>query len=312
MKNRIRLFAFEVSLKVRNLIWVILERIVLLSIVGIRYKKLPSSLLGYYNAINTDFFYKICIKGRDIFLQEKSHYQHIKNNYNEIYKIVPQYHYFSVFFNKIYVMKTNKLNPILEGKSGLTIAREVLFVFKNYSEKRNATINELSTVVAGLSIVKELIGEEEYFKAHSVLSSFLASRVLNIGPAHGDFHAKNIMKKHDRFYIIDLDCFRANSVQVLDALYYLIELIVDPNGISWFDAIKKLPGIVANNKTQLCFISDFCDYKDWEKLLLLLFVDRIGQEYKYRSNVSYYPKNEIIETYNYLNKNLDLLMVHEN
>lgn len=61
----------------------------------------------------------------------------------------------------------------------------------------------------------------------------MSSRLIAIGPAHGDLTPRNVMRGQDGFVLIDLSRFSFDGVQIFDKLHYSIELRAKSRIKSW-------------------------------------------------------------------------------
>ncbi|MCX6235980.1 MAG: hypothetical protein NTY07_00250 [Bacteroidia bacterium] len=275
------------------------EKILIFLIIRQKCNRLLSSLNGYYIVTTSDFFYKICTANIEFFLYEQKSISIIKNKFPDISALVPQYNYKTLFFNKLRIMQTKILAPIIDEKESLVTAKIVLIVFRKYGEIKLITIKDLYYVAEGLKIVKYLCNETAYDEINSHINQFLAENKFYIGPAHGDFHSKNILKDGQNKYVIDLDCFREKSLQEFDALYFVVQLISDKNIITWHRALCKLLVNDFKNEKFNEFLNYFIGNKNLVSLSLLFFLDRIGQELKYYRKIDNLPVNIILQTINF-------------
>jgi hypothetical protein len=273
-----------------------LKSIILLCLIGRKFKSLPSSINNYFIATTSDFFYKISISNSRFFLEEQNNISIINHKFPEISKIIPKYNYKSLLFNRILIMRTRLLFPIVNNDESILAADLVLKSFRKYGEKKVVTINELDNVLEGLNIIKKLYNENIYQLSFTSINLLLKNNSFSIGPCHGDFHSKNILGDGINWFVIDLDCFRVSSIQEFDAVYFINQIIVDSKNISWYEALRILLQSVKSNKAYLDFVENFIDKKVINSLLLIYFLDRIGQELKYCKNMDNLPKPILTDT----------------
>lgn len=112
-----------------------------------------------------------------------------------------------------------------------------------------------------------------------MLHGYMNRHVLRWGPAHGDFHAGNLLcDERGNPIVIDLDCVRLESPQILDWLYFNIEWAVANEGRHWVDVLDLyLDGVVPD---AIGADTRGVDHRD-PGVLLLYLLDRVGQEAKY-------------------------------
>lgn len=105
------------------------------------------------------------------------------------------------------------------------------------------------------------------------------SRSLHWGPAHGDFHAGNVLcDERGTPVVIDLDCVRLDGPQVFDWLYFNVEWQVARSGAGWIDVLAehlegRLPDVVGADAAGV-------GHRD-PAVILAFLLDRLGQEAKY-------------------------------
>lgn len=262
-----------------------------------RFKNLPSSVEGHYNIITNDHYYKIIIKNNDFFLHEKKSILVISNKYPEIAKLLPNYEYYS--HNKLLLAKGKVLTP-LNDIEYLKVAEHALKKFKIYGKKKKCEISHFFHIKKGLSIIKKNYIYSNLNFLKEKVNQFFKNEKFRIGPCHGDFHAKNLLKdSKNNYYVIDLDCYRNASLQELDAVYFITELIAEMCLISWYDAIRNFDVEIKKNKTFYNFLKGFLEIKNIKLFLLIYFLDRVAQDEKYLTNKSEMPQKEINKTVSY-------------
>jgi len=149
----------------------------------------------------------------------------------------------------------------------------------------------MTNTIQGIEILTQIYKNNKLKSAkeeiENKLNDFLKNEIFNIGPCHGDFHSKNILQNiQNKAFLIDYDCFRSNSIQELDAVYFIVQKIIDDNqGIWWHEAIENFNEIYLHNKK---IYKDFLNIfikQDINKLTLLYFIDRLGQDFKYDKSI---------------------------
>lgn len=261
-----------------------------------KFVRMSSSLHGHYNLMTEKKFYKIILKNQKFFLEEKQAIANISIHYPEIAQIIPQYQYEDFLFHKILLRKTQILEPIINESEQYEIAKEFLVLFRKYSIKKNINPEEMPYVIKGLEVVKNLVDDKIYQIIKITSENFLKNNLFYVGFCHGDFHSLNLMKDKEKKYLIDLDCVRENSLQELDAIYFIIQKIIDDtSGIWWYQALKIFKEKVYSNIKYQNFLTQFLE-ADIFLLSLIYFLDRTGQDTKYLKNQSELPKQDIINT----------------
>lgn len=100
-------------------------------------------------------------------------------------------------------------------------------------------------------------------------------------PSHGDFHIGNILKDGDRYYLIDLDCFRCFQFIWMDEIYFVIELIAfEKKSTNWTEVVRQ---IIIDSKILIEY-KEYFKYFNFEKpyaQLLIYLLDRLEQEKKH-------------------------------
>jgi len=243
--------------------------------------RLPSSVSGHVNVLTDDHFYKIVFKNQAFFFEEKKHFDLVFKKYSEIGKIIPDYEYLSYLNEKINVMRAQKLCLISDRKENFEAAEKILKIFSEYGEGRNCKIAQFSSLLDGLVLIRKFYGTETHEKVLLYVEQFLAKGQFRVGPCHGDFHYKNIMKQGEDIYIIDLDCFRQDGLQPLDAIYYVNQDAADAVKMPWhtvlIDMIKDGNMYIEHYH----FLKNFLDINDLKGYALIYCLDRLAQDGKY-------------------------------
>lgn len=262
-----------------------------------KFIEFPSSLAGHYNLMGADTFYKIAVKNKSFFKEEAESIVNIIKKYLQIGEIIPEYEYKSFCNNTILLRKSAILEPIENEEESYKTAEEFLKIFRKNSLNKSITSDEMPYLKKGLDIIKCMEGEEVFQKTSKLVDDFLQNNLFNIGFCHGDFHSKNLMKNSAKKYMIDLDCIREKSVQELDAIYFLIQKIIDDTpGIWWYEASRLFIIKVEMHPRYKNFLTSFLDVNKISLFILIYFLDRIGQDSKYLNCIDELPKREIVKT----------------
>ncbi len=184
-------------------------------------------------------------------------------------------------------------------------AEIILERFQRCAEiKNNHKMDDFEHVVNGLNVIEDICGRKIKQICANQIITLLDKESFYVGPAHGDFHHKNILKDlNGNYYIIDLDCFRLHGIQALDAIYFINEYFANINGLNWYEQLVMFAENKQNySPAELSFLEKFCKIS-CKKWLLAYFLDRIGQDRSYVSTVSEMPVREIINFIDtYINK----------
>lgn len=254
---------------------------------------MPSSLKGHYPVLTSDYFYKFAFKNRKFFLYEKDTVCFLKEQ-QDLLKYIPNYIYRHFYF------KSEVLNPVLNEDEQFAFASEILSALENFGKKENLTLEELPLLVEGLTFLKNLFGDTVFEECKKRAEFILSTNVFRVGFAHGDFHSKNIMKKNNHPVMIDLDCFRKRSIQEFDAIYFILQSIVDLNfPMQWYDGMAVFESNLTNNERYNQFLAKFIDISHWKDILFLVCLDRFGQEYRYVLDIRKFQADKIKPVLNF-------------
>lgn len=258
-----------------------IEHAAIFLVVKTRYKRLPSSVLGYCNALAGDQFYKIAVGNSFFLLEEKKNIDLIQNKYPKIKKMSLDYQHM-VFLNKsISVMRTQR-RPLISGRpEKFEAARKVLNTFREYGVLRACSTGELPYLSGGLALVERFYGAGIHQGVRASVQQFFKGRLFRLGPCHGDLHHKNIVGTGENPYVVDLDCFRDDGLQALDALYYVNQYIADDEKIPWHAALVRLLADKKKYSVYYDFLHDFLDMKAIKGYALIYCLDRFKQDAKY-------------------------------
>lgn len=296
----------NISIFRRKKLYKFFENRYISSIVKDDFKRLPSSLTGHCPVLTEDSFYKIVYQNFEFFYFEKANIEFINNLYPDLAKFIPDYQYEKNYF------KIDALSPVEDPGEQVIAAEKLLSELARYSKKEKINPNSMEYIVEGLKILKFLFGNkgsEKYLKVKNRVEKIFESNEYNLGPAHGDFHSKNIMKKQKsggtfEFLMIDFDCFRRKSIQEFDAIYFLVQCIADASEkIWWHGALIQLDEQISKNSEYKHFFEKFVDFNQLQDLKFLYFIDRVGQDQKYFKNYKDAPKEDILKTIDTLELN---------
>lgn len=198
------------------------------------------------------------------------------------------------------VIEKQRRHPVTEDSELFEAAVRILERFQRCAEIRHKNkVDDFEQLTNGLNVIEEMSGREKKQICANEIMALMDKESFYVGPAHGDFHLNNILKdSNGNNYVIDLDCFRLQGIQALDAIYFVNEYYANKNKINWYQQLilfaeKKQ----AYSPVELPFIERFCKISciQW---LLIYFLDRIGQDRSYVANVTEMPVREIV---NFLN-----------
>lgn len=265
------------------------------------FQKFPSATAGHYNFLSEESFYKIAIRQKKLFEEEKQTITKIKTNYTEIGEIIPEYEYGMVLNDGILFRKSAILEPIEDELEQYQTAEDFLEILKKHSTLESSSVDNLPNLKKGLEIVESFASNEDFQKTRALVEVFLKENTFRIGFCHGDFHSRNFMKDKSKKYLIDFDCVREKSIQEFDAIYFIIQKIIDdiPN-IWWYEASIIFESQITKTPKYRCFLEKFMGVNNANIFILLYFLDRIGQDSKYFNFIGVSKKQDIIKTLNQL------------
>ena len=203
------------------------------------------------------------------------------------------------------IIETQRRYLVADDAELFEAAEIILERFQRCAEiKNNHKMDDFEHVVNGLNVIEDICGRKIKQICANQIITLLDKESFYVGPAHGDFHHKNILKDlNGNYYIIDLDCFRLHGIQALDAIYFINEYFANINGLNWYEQLVMFAENKQNySPAELSFLEKFCKIS-CKKWLLAYFLDRIGQDRSYVSTVSEMPVREIINFIDtYINK----------
>ena len=266
-------------------------------------KSVSSSIKGNYNFISKDKFYKIVIYNKEFFKKEILNIKLIKENHQSLADFIPKYDYTN---SKLFIITSCSLLLEPDINQQYNYAQTLLEKYNICAIKKNFKLSLMSNVNNGLEIINNIykLNDKQNIceEIKKILDNFLSNESFNIGPCHGDFHSKNILQNDkNKVFLIDYDCYRTESIQELDAFYFIIQKIIDDNpGIWWHETIEDFENKFLNKeKKYLEFLSKFIT-QDLNKIILLYFIDRIGQDYLYDKSINNLNHQLIIKITNKL------------
>ena len=251
-------------------------------------KHLNSSIAGNYNFVNDRNFFKIVVYNKRFFKAEISNIAIIKKEFKPLEKFIDNYNY---SFLKIFILVSSSRLIEPSNQKQYEFAEEILKSYNALSKKDHFEISLMPNVIKGIEIIEEIYRINKVDSISEIiinkLSSFLEKDLFNIGPCHGDFHSKNIL--HDqgnKIFLIDYDCFRSKSIQELDAIYFIVQKIIDDNpGIWWHEAIENFMEIYLPKNNLYSYFLDKFVKQDLNKIILLYYFDRLGQDFSYDNSI---------------------------
>ncbi len=168
--------------------------------------------------------------------------------------------------------------------ASLPFARAIHEEFIQCGEILKTRLEENPELLSGLQVLSRYLGKDA---AESIREGLVAilEKPLQVGPVHGDFHYKNIVKvEADTAELIDADCFRPRGIQAFDAIYFALEaaLVEHAKTRGWLDELLAATKGKSSVREYLFSIAPL----RFEEALLLYFVDRCGQEDRYIPQLS--------------------------
>lgn len=202
------------------------------------------------------------------------------------------------------IIETQRKIPVNDANEFFTAAERILDRFQLCAElKSNCDLSEFKLITEGLSIIKESGCYNEWLICENQVKQFFDKESFYIGPAHGDFHQKNILKDEDgNYFIIDLDCFRPEGIMALDAIYFIIQYYVNLHRVNWYEQLISFTSKRQEfTQSELKFLNKYCKISNIQ-WLMIFFLDRIGQERQYVGNSSEILQKVIVQFLNVYQK----------
>lgn len=168
--------------------------------------------------------------------------------------------------------------------SSVPYAKDIHSEFLRCGELTLLSLEANSELLSGLQVLKRYLGENAGNTIRDGIIAIL-QKPLQIGPVHGDFHFKNIVKiGAEKGELIDVDCFRPQGIQAFDAVYFSLEaaLVEHSNTRGWLDELLAATKGQSRYQEYLFNIEPL----DYHEALLLYFVDRCGQEDRFIPQLS--------------------------
>ncbi|MBK7627793.1 MAG: hypothetical protein IPJ16_11500 [Bacteroidales bacterium] len=194
-------------------------------IIKIKYKDhltiLKSSAVPHViNCLTRNYFVKISPFNRHI-KNEYLSYLNCSNAYPELKDLLFETTFRDNFFYK--ELSSELASDEVDKSEHFIAAIYCLNRFRKYSTLRIIDkLTELEFINSGLKVINQKCGLSWEKKTQNCLKAIL-DKPVDIGPCHGDFHKRNILKKEGQYKLIDWDSFRINDIQALDAFHYLID-----------------------------------------------------------------------------------------
>lgn len=198
------------------------------------------------------------------------------------------------------IIETERRYPVTDDSELFEAAGRILEKFRCCGQiRQDNQLGNFEQITNGLNVIEEICGGEEKRICENQVAALMDGESFHIGPAHGDFHPKNILKdSKGNHYIIDLDCFRPQGIQALDAIYFVNEYYADQNKISWYKQLILLADKKQDTSpVELPFLERFYKISSLQ-WLLMYFLDRIGQDRSYVATTAEMPVGEIIDFIN--------------
>jgi Phosphotransferase enzyme family len=161
----------------------------------------------------------------------------------------------------------------LPDEAAVAAAREVLLCLRHIGDEGRGRLEDLPQVERGLSMLAG--GLPALADAVRAAVREAADAPMSWGPAHGDFHAANLLWLEGKAKLIDFDCVRRHSLQAFDWLYFDVEHAARRDALPWLQVVARrlrggTPGALERGAHDICL--------DHPGLLMLFALDRIGQE----------------------------------
>lgn len=217
--------------------------------------------------------YKIGIN-RNSLTKEVFNREYIKNNYTEIYDILLPLKIKRKF--GFMLLESKAVQNICQ--SDFKLAYEYVRRVFEKNIPKSVDITYFDNILDSIKFISRSKNEFNTLKK-IFIKVFDTEKYLV--PSHGDFHIGNILKNNDRYYLIDLDCFRRVQFIWMDEIYFVVELIVfEKKNINWLEVVKQ----INIDSRILIKYKEYFKYFNFENpyvQLLIYLLDRLGQEKKH-------------------------------
>ena len=237
------------------------------NIIFIRY------IFGALTIVGNRKSYKIEIN-RNSLAKELFNREYIKNNYIEVYDILLPLKIKRKF--GFMFLESNTIQNIYQPDFKLAY-EYVRRVFEN-STLESVDIAYFENILDSIQFISRSNNEFNVLK--KIFIKILETEKYLV-PSHGDFHIGNILKNNNRYYLIDLDCFRRFQFVWMDEIYFVVELIVfEKKNINWLEVVKQ---IIIDSRILIKY-KEYFKYFNFENpyaQLLIYLLDRLEQEKKH-------------------------------
>lgn len=237
------------------------------NIIFIRY------IFGALTIVGNRKSYKIEIN-RNSLAKELFNREYIKNNYIEVYDILLPLKIKRKF--GFIFLESNTIQNIYQPDFKLAY-EYVRRVFEN-STLESVDIAYFENILDSIQFISRSNNEFNVLK--KIFIKILETEKYLV-PSHGDFHIGNILKNNNRYYLIDLDCFRRFQFVWMDEIYFVVELIVfEKKNINWLEVVKQ---IIIDSRILIKY-KEYFKYFNFENpyaQLLIYLLDRLEQEKKH-------------------------------
>ena len=230
------------------------------NIIFIRY------IFGALTIVGNRKSYKIEIN-RNSLAKELFNREYIKNNYIEVYDILLPLKIKRKF--GFMFLESNTIQNIYQPDFKLAY---------EYSTLESVDIAYFENILDSIQFISRSNNEFNVLK--KIFIKILETEKYLV-PSHGDFHIGNILKNNNRYYLIDLDCFRRFQFVWMDEIYFVVELIVfEKKNINWLEVVKQ---IIIDSRILIKY-KEYFKYFNFENpyaQLLIYLLDRLEQEKKH-------------------------------
>ncbi len=230
-------------------------------------------IFGALTIVGNHKSYKIEIN-RNSLAKEIFNREYIKNNYAEIYDILLPLKIKRKFGFIFFESNTVQNICQLDFKLSYEYVRRVF----EKNMLRSVNVNYFNNILESIKLISRT---DDEFNILKKIFTKVFEMEKYLAPSHGDFHIRNILKNEDRYYLIDLDCFKRFQFIWMDEIYFVIELIVfEKKNINWLEVVKQ---IVIDGRILIKY-KEYFNHFNFENpyaQLLIYLLDRIEQEKKH-------------------------------
>lgn len=204
--------------------------------------------------------------------KEKQSAEYILKEYNDLKSLLPQMCFTQRGFIQFVKLPLYREVP---PSQGIDCAYYVLSTLRMHGVNKSVSLTDFPYLQKGMRLAKMLFKLENL---EEKLTKML-SLGWHVGPAHGDFHRKNIMINSDeKPVMIDLDNFQSQGIQALDAFTFCVDSMANENALRWQDVIDKR--LIETSSLKAFFDNDTMS------ISILYVLNRLGYEnahYKFLS-----------------------------